>query len=275
MVGELLLFQSIFKSQRNQSIFLSHNSIDKQYGNILRELMVSIGISNSDIVYTSHERNKIPVGKNIYGYLGERIERSNTVLFLLSEEYFKSVVCLNEMGASWVTKSEYYMFFVPGFDQSSKDFMDCCINQSEMGVVLNGDNNCRQGLREFVTEIALKMKLNVPIEVLYDEVEKSCDLLRKLKPTNSVYVASIMDVIKYSDYIFCKIDILIPTGERFHAEESHWLQLYYKFIPIAHDIDVGVKVKFKVKSVTDFETQKYGNHNFRNIYVYPDFINII
>ncbi|OJG83543.1 hypothetical protein RV14_GL001421 [Enterococcus ratti] len=254
---------------------MSHNSVDKQYGNVLRELMVSIGILNSDIVYTSHEKNKIPIGENIYDYLGDRIEKSNIVLFLLSESYFKSVVCLNEMGASWVTKNEYYMFFIPGFDRNLKAFMDCCINQKKMGIVLNGDNSCKEGLREFVKELSLKMKVDVPVEVLYDEVEKSCELLRKLTPSNATYVASITDIIKYTDYIFCKIDILIPTGESFHAEESHWLQLYYRFIPIAQDITIGSRVKFKVKAITDFEVEKYGNYNFRNVYVYPDFINLI
>lgn len=269
------MFHNIFNPQKNQSIFLSHNSIDKQYGNVLRKLMISIGIPNSSIVYTSHEKNKVPVGKNIYGYLVDRIERSNIVLFLLSEEYFKSVVCLNEMGASWVTRNESYMFFVPGFDQSSKAFMDCCINQSEMGVVLNGDKSCRQGLREFVTELSIKMKLDVSIDTLYDKVEKTCDLLSKLTPTSSVYVASVTEMIKYSNFVFCKIDILIPTGERFHEGESHWLQLYYKSIPIAKDLDIGIRIRFKVKSITDFEIQKFGNHNFRNVYVYPDSINII
>ena len=259
----------------NQSLFLSHNSVDKQYGNVLRNLIVSIGVTNSDIVYTSHEKNKIPVGENIYDYLGNGIEKSNIVLFLLSEEYFKSVVCLNEMGASWVTKNEYYLFFVPGFDRNSREFMDSCINQKKMGITLNGDNNCRQGLREFVKELSSKMKLDVPETTLYDEVESCCDSLRKSNPSSSTYVATITDVIKYTDYIFCKIDILIPIGEIFHEDESHWLQLYYNFIPIAQEINIGERVKFKVKSVTNFETEKYGNHNFRNVYVYPDSINII
>lgn len=259
----------------NQSVFLSHNSVDKQYGNALRNLLVSIGVTNSDIVYTSHEKNKIPVGKNIYDYLGDRIEESNIVLFLLSEEYFKSVVCLNEMGASWVTKNEYYLFFVPGFDRNLREFMDCCINQKKMGVTLNGDNNCRQGIREFARDLSTKMKLDVDDETIYDEVEKCCELLRKIIPSSSTYVATITDVVKYADYIFCKMDILIPIGERYHDEESHWLQLNYKFVPIAQEISVGQRIKFKVKSVTDFEEEKYGNHNFRNVYVYPEFINII
>jgi hypothetical protein len=63
----------------NQSLFLSHNSVDKQYGNVLRNLIVSIGVTNSDIVYTSHEKNKIPVGENIYDYLGNGIEKSNII----------------------------------------------------------------------------------------------------------------------------------------------------------------------------------------------------
>lgn len=207
--------------------------------------------------------------------MGNRIEKSNIVLFLLSEDYFKSVVCLNEMGASWVTKNEYYLFFVPGFDRNSREFMDCCINQKKMGITLNGANNCRQGLREFVKDLSSKMKLDVTDDFLYDEVELCCEQLRKLSPSSSKYVATIIDIIKYTDYIFCKIDILIPIVERFHEEESHWLQLYYKFIPIAQEISIGERVKFKVKSVTKFETEKYGNHNFRNVYVYPDFIKII
>lgn len=260
------MFQNILKPQKQPSIFLSHNSTDKKYGDVLRKLMISIGILDSDLIYTSHEKNKIPIGENIYDYLGNSIEKSNIVLFLLSEDYFKSVVCLNEMGASWITKNKHYIFFVPGFDKKSSEFIDCCIKQEKMGIVLNGDNNCRQGLREFVKELSSKMKLNTTIERIYDEVEKCCESLWSLTPTNSTYTASISEIIKRKNYIFCKIDILIPTGERFHDEENHWIQLFDETMVIK----VGDRLSFKVKSITDFEEEKYGNHNFRNVYVYQD-----
>lgn len=267
------LINPIFRN--SQSVFLSHNSIDKFYGNVLRKLMISSGISNSSLIYTSHEKNKIPVGENIYNYLSTRIEKSNIVMFLLSEEYFKSVVCLNEMGASWVSKNTYYVFFVPGFDKNSQQFLDCCINQNAMGIILNGDKNCRQGLLEFIKDISKQMKFELDLEILYDEVEKSCTDFRNLTPANSTYVASILDIRQFKEYKFCKLDILIPTGERYHEQESHWLQLNYSFIPIAEKLNVGSRVKFKVKDITSFEQEKYGNYNFRNIYIYQDSINLL
>ena len=112
-------------SQDSQTnLFLSHNSKDKKYGDILRELLIGIGLRNDKLIYTSNENNGVPFGKNIYNYLQERLNDKTIVLFLLSSEYFSSVVCLNELGATWVKKHEYYNFYIPGFNLKDNNFLN-------------------------------------------------------------------------------------------------------------------------------------------------------
>lgn len=253
--------------KEQQSIFLSHNSKDKVYGDVLRDLMRSIGICNKDIVYTSHEKNPVPLGENIYDYLRKKIEKSQIALFLLSSNYFNSVVCLNEMGASWVIQNTSYLFFVPGFDMKSQDFLDSCINQNSLGIILNGDKKCRQQLIEFAEKIANEMNYKLNMDDLYDIVENSCQKLREISPVNSEFTAKIVDMKINKNFIFCKLNILIPVGENYREGESHWLQLNLEYISNAIELKVEDKIKFKVTGFSNYEENKYGSKNFRNIYV--------
>lgn len=41
------------------------------------------------------------------------------VLFILSDNYYASVPCLNEMGATWITARDYHSILLPGFEYSS------------------------------------------------------------------------------------------------------------------------------------------------------------
>ena len=104
------------------NIFLSHNSKNKEYGDVLRELLIGVGLTNNKLIYTSNENNDVPFGKNIYDYLQEYLNGKTIVLFLLSSDYFSSVVCLNELGATWVKKHDYYNFYVPGFNLKDDKF---------------------------------------------------------------------------------------------------------------------------------------------------------
>lgn len=271
------MFENIFKPTMADyfSVFLSHNSINKKYGGIIRELLVNVGISDSQIIYTSHVRNKIPAGENIYEYLSNRLQKSTVVLFLLSDEYFESSSCLNEMGASWIMKNDYYLFFVPGFDQKSNKFLNCCINSNKMGIVLNGDEKCRQGLLEFTRSILDARRNNIDSDIIFDEVEKSCEKLRNITPIDSLYTTKIVEIKKQNNFIFCRLDTLLPTGEPYHTDETHWVQLSTDFVPIADSFSIGNRISFKVKNITAFEKEKYGTKNFRNIYVYRDSVRII
>lgn len=79
-------------------------------------------------------------GNNIYEYLqGEFSNEKNEliVLFMLSDNYYKSAACLNEMGAAWVLKKEYRSILLPGFDFVK---LDGAIDPRQIAIKLDDDN---------------------------------------------------------------------------------------------------------------------------------------
>lgn len=129
------------RKDKPMKVFISHSSKDKIYGDCLINLLKGLGLKREDIIYTSNELYGIPLGKNIYDYLRENIDMNIHMIFLLSENYFTSVACLNEMGASWLAQRDYTIIGVPQFDFSMKQFNECCLDSKEMG--LRMDNYIR------------------------------------------------------------------------------------------------------------------------------------
>lgn len=125
------------KEGKGMKIFISHSSKDKAYGDCLIELLKGLGLKREEIIYTSNELYGIPLGKNIYDYLRENIDMEIHMLFLLSENYFSSVACLNEMGASWLAQKDHTIICVPDFDFNMRQFNDCCLDSKEMGLLMN------------------------------------------------------------------------------------------------------------------------------------------
>ena len=123
--------------KNNMKIFISHSSKDKEYGDILVELLRGLGLKKDEIIYTSNDIYGIPLSKNIYDYLRSNMNNEIHILFLLSENYFDSVACLNEMGASWVAQKEHTIIGVPQFDFKMQKFKDCCIDSKEIGFIMN------------------------------------------------------------------------------------------------------------------------------------------
>lgn len=140
--------------EKKPIIFLSHCSKNKEYADILRQFIINLGVKNNQLIYTSHPLNKIPLDENIYDYLRKQFNNDLFVIELLSEEYFNSPACLNEMGAAWVTKSDYTNVFLPDFDFNSEKYHNCAIDESKMGIVLRPDNNLKVSLYELKEKIA-------------------------------------------------------------------------------------------------------------------------
>lgn len=130
-------------------IFLSHCSPDKKYGDALEKIIVGLGVRNDQLIYTSHPLHKIPIGKNIYEYLRENINRNVFVIILWSNEYLESPACLNEMGAAWVTQADYVNMYTPDFAFGNPKYHQCAVDTRKMGAVLNADSNCKASMIEF------------------------------------------------------------------------------------------------------------------------------
>ncbi|MCQ2583804.1 MAG: toll/interleukin-1 receptor domain-containing protein [Treponema sp.] len=134
-------------------VFLSHSSSDKKYGDALRNFIVGLGVRNEQLIYTSHSLNKIPLDKNIYDYLRENFSKKVFMIILWSDEYLESPACLNEMGAAWVTQSDYTNIYVPSFNFGNPKYHECAVDTRKMGAVLRNDDNCKAHMIELKNKV--------------------------------------------------------------------------------------------------------------------------
>jgi hypothetical protein len=158
------IIQSVeIKSRNEPLIFLSHKSDDKKYGDAIRNFIISLGVKNNQLIYSSHPLHKIPLDANIYDYLREHIYSKIFMIILWSDKYLESPACLNEMGAAWVAQSDYTNIYVPTFSFGNPKYHECAIDTRKMGAVLNGDANCKTSM------IEIKNKIQVLFDLKDDE----------------------------------------------------------------------------------------------------------
>lgn len=112
------------KDEQVKKIFISHASKDKVICNAFVELLEGIGIPESMILYSSSPRHGIPGDMDIFEYLRSHLADGITVYYMLSDNYYQSVYCLNEMGAAWVTQNDFSTFLLPNFTQSIDGVID-------------------------------------------------------------------------------------------------------------------------------------------------------
>jgi len=166
----------IVNHNKPMKIFISHASINKNYGTALVELLKGIGIN--DIVFTSNAAFGIPIGENIFDWLKKQISEKCFVVYLLSSEYYKSVACLNEMGAAWVIENDHAVIFLPGFNVSSSEFQNGAIDPRKIGFHIDD--------RDRVTEFCQKLKRHFPITnnliLLSQNIEKFISQVNLILP---------------------------------------------------------------------------------------------
>lgn len=142
-------------------IFISHSSSDKKYGDALRNFIIGLGVKDEQLIYTSHELNGIPMDKNIYEYLRENFNNKVFMIILWSNTYLESPACLNEMGAAWVTQSDYTNVYVPDFEFGNPKYHQCAVDTRKMGAVLKNDGHCRTKMIELKDKIIKMFNLEI------------------------------------------------------------------------------------------------------------------
>ena len=134
-------------------IFLSHKSEDKKYADALERFITGLGVRNDQLIYTSHPLHKIPLDASIYEYLRMHFASNLFMIILWSDKYLDSPACLNEMGAAWVTQSDYTNIYVPDFSFGNPKYHECAVDTKKMGAVLNGDAHCKASMLELKNKI--------------------------------------------------------------------------------------------------------------------------
>lgn len=118
-------------------IFISHSSSDVDYVRQFVYLLEDIGLSENEVVCSSIPEYGIPLGADIYEWLSEQFQNYNLhVFFMLSNNYYKSIACLNEMGAAWVLKNKYDTILLPSFDFNQ---IQGAVNPRQIGIKLDSN----------------------------------------------------------------------------------------------------------------------------------------
>lgn len=91
-------------SYSSKKLFISHSSddADKIRKFIDDILILGCGLSSDQIFCTSIDSTGVKVGQDLRNDIKSQIKGSAMVLLMISENYLKSSICLNEMGAAWV-----------------------------------------------------------------------------------------------------------------------------------------------------------------------------
>lgn len=131
---------------KNPKIFISHTHADSEYVKHIVNLLIGMGLNQTQVFCSSFPGFDIPIDLNIFDYLKKQFLDYNLhVIFIHSKNYYKSNVSLNEMGAAWVLRNDVTSILLPGFDF---DQMTGVVNKESVSIKL--DTN----------EIELKDKLN-------------------------------------------------------------------------------------------------------------------
>lgn len=164
------------------NFFISHASLDKDYGLLLINLLVQCGINSSKITFTSDDNYSIPNGENIFDWLKSQLKQKPHVVYLLSNNYYSSVACLNEMGAAWVIENDHTTIFLPGFSPSDEKFQDGAINPRKMGLSITNKDRITQFIEDVMQLNGLPIKpslLNRHIDDFICEVNKITPVLNE------------------------------------------------------------------------------------------------
>lgn len=93
----------IVEGEKKPLVFVSHASKDKAILKLFVDNILKKGLNLKDenIVLTSYEATGVVPGDNIPEYIKKNIGDASIVLAMISKNYKKSEVCLNEVGAAW------------------------------------------------------------------------------------------------------------------------------------------------------------------------------
>lgn len=101
-----------------KSIFVSHASIDSTIVEKIIEVLETIGVKEKSIFCTSFKEYGIMLGDNFLDTIKNKLNEDVIVIFVLTENFYRSPICLCEMGATWIKTSKHIPIVVPPLDFS-------------------------------------------------------------------------------------------------------------------------------------------------------------
>ena len=122
---------------KENKIFISHCGKDKVAVEALVDLISEVIHLSSDNLFCSSVHGfDVMLGKNFMDNIMEQYKKYNLlVLYVLSANYMDSPICLNEMGASWMTKTDSIGILLSDFDID--DLGNSCYDKQSISIIFN------------------------------------------------------------------------------------------------------------------------------------------
>lgn len=110
----------ILEGDKMKKIFISHSSKNKNISDYLYDLLKKIGVKSNNIYYSSREETGADYLDSCLESISDEFKNNELlVILMLSNEFYKSDVCLAEMGATWVTTNQYIPIIIPPLGYSN------------------------------------------------------------------------------------------------------------------------------------------------------------
>lgn len=100
----------------DQKIFISHSSLDIKIVEKVIDILEAIGVPSNKIFCSSFEGYGVKLGSDFLEVIKKELDSNVLVLFILSSNFYSSVVSLCEMGATWVKTNKHIPILIPPFE---------------------------------------------------------------------------------------------------------------------------------------------------------------
>ncbi|WP_298455482.1 toll/interleukin-1 receptor domain-containing protein [uncultured Prevotella sp.] len=164
-IVSLLKMKYIDNTNKIKKFFISHSTADKDIVNsFIKEILkIGCGFRNEDIFCTL-DSTAIRTGDDFRDKIIENMKQCDYILLFISENYNRSDVCKNEMGAAWALEGKRILPFV--FPNISFDQMGF-LNVVKQGASIT--DKCK--LDEFYQELCKNYDL-VPDWITYNKAKE-------------------------------------------------------------------------------------------------------
>lgn len=140
--------------------------------NEITRLLDELKIPENQIICTSHPKHLAPNGREVYNWIRKQFQENDLyVIYVLSENFYKSASCLNEMGAAWLQEVKICPILLPGF---TTDRMDGVVFPSEIAVMLDDEEEMLNArLNNLKKDIVNKFSVTCIEDTTWDEAKKT------------------------------------------------------------------------------------------------------
>lgn len=99
-------------------VFISHSSSDKELAELFVDLLIDMGLKETEVFCSSAIGFGIPEGSDFYGFIEDKLNDATLVIALISPTFNESAFCLAEMGAAWIKHQNFFPILVEPMDYS-------------------------------------------------------------------------------------------------------------------------------------------------------------